>query len=56
MSLPVKGDPRAVQGFIVDALNGMRMLTLDAVSFRREAPSATEVEARLQFSLVARAE
>lgn len=54
--LPVKGEPRAVQDFIVDALNGMRMLTLDSVSFRRERAAATQIESRIQFSVVGRLE
>ncbi len=56
MILPVKGNPRDVQAFIVDALNGTRLLTLDAVSFRRERPGAVEIESRVQFSLVGRLE
>ncbi|MES2742568.1 MAG: hypothetical protein V4754_16715 [Pseudomonadota bacterium] len=52
ITLPVKADYAAVQSFIVNALQGLPTLTLDAVTFQREQIEAGEVEARIQFILL----
>ncbi len=52
--LPIKADHAHVQAFILAALQGLPTLTLDSVTFKRNAADAAEVEARVQFVLLVR--
>jgi hypothetical protein len=52
ITLPIKADYARVQGFIVGALHGLPTLTLDSVTFKREQIESSDVEARVQFSLL----
>lgn len=54
ITLPIKADHARVQSFMLAALQGLPTLTLDSVSFKRNAPDAAEVEARVQFILLVR--
>lgn len=52
MSLPLKGDFSRIQAFLVDALNENRSLAIDSISLRRETVERSDVEARVQFSIL----
>ena len=52
MSLPVKGEARAVLRFLHKALRTQKALALESVQFKREHAGASEVEARLQLALL----
>jgi hypothetical protein len=52
ITLPIKAEHARVQSFILAALQGLPTLTLDSVTFKRNAPDAAEVEARVQFVLL----
>lgn len=54
ITLPIKADHARVQSFMLAALHGLPTLTLDSVTFKRNAPDAAEVEARVQFILLVR--
>ncbi len=54
ITLPIKADHARVQAFILAALHRLPTLTLDSVTFKRNAPDAAEVEARVQFVLLVR--
>lgn len=54
MSLPVKGEPRAIEQFIQVALRANKALALQSVQFQRERADANEVEARIQWVAMAR--
>lgn len=49
--LPVKGSYLQVRKFIAKVMNTMPMVALDGVSFKREAISGTDVEAKIQFTI-----
>lgn len=54
MSLPVQGAAPAVQRFMLAALRQQPNLALDSVQFKRARIGATEIEARIQWVLLAR--
>ncbi|GAB2859611.1 hypothetical protein GCM10027277_30170 [Pseudoduganella ginsengisoli] len=54
MSLPVKGNPQAVQRLIQRALQARRALALTSVQYRRERPESLEMEARIEWVVHAR--
>lgn len=54
ISLPVKGDAGAIQDFLLAALTEHRTLALESVAFKREGIGSGEVEARIQFVLLAK--
>lgn len=54
MSMPVKGDAKAVRRFMAAALKKQPMLALESVQFHRDQADAKEVEARIQWSVLAR--
>jgi hypothetical protein len=49
--LPVKGTYIQVRKFIAKVMNAMPMVALDGVSFKREAISGVDVEAKIQFTI-----
>jgi hypothetical protein len=49
--LPVKGSYIHVRKFIAKVLNALPMVSLDGVSFKREAIGGTELEAKIQFTI-----
>lgn len=51
ITLPVKGEYRAVRRFVARALNDVPGLALDGLALRRESVAATTVEARVQLTL-----
>jgi hypothetical protein len=54
MTLPVKGAPAAVYGFMQEALRAQPALALESVRFRRERGESSELELNLQWLLLAR--
>jgi hypothetical protein len=54
MSLPVKGDAAAINRFIQAALRTHQALILESVRFKREQIGAHEIEARVQWAVLAR--
>lgn len=54
MTLPVRGPAPAIQRFMKAALQRHRNLALDGVQFKRERVGATEIEARIDWVLLAR--
>lgn len=51
---PVNGDPESIHRFLQAALHEHRMLALEAVQFKREHIRSTEIEARIQWTLLSR--
>lgn len=51
MALPIRGDARAVQGFIEAALIDHRSLTLEAVQFKREQVESATMAADIHWVL-----
>lgn len=51
---PVKGNPESIHRFLQAALHDHRMLALEAVQFKREHIHSTEIEARIQWTLLSR--
>lgn len=56
ITLPVRGEARAIQSFILGALAEAPALGLEGVSFRRESERSGEIEARVRFVLIAKGE
>ena len=54
MALPVMGEAKTVQRFVVAALKAHPALALDKVSFKREKADTNVIEARLSWVLFAR--
>lgn len=54
MSLPVKGEASAIHSFIQAALYKQKTLALDSVVFKRERSATSEIEARIQWVVLAR--
>jgi len=54
MTLPVKGAPAAVYGFMQEALRAQPALALESVQFRRERSESPEIELNLHWLLLAR--
>jgi hypothetical protein len=54
MTLPVKGAPAAVYGFMQAALRAQPALALESVQFRRERGESSELELNLHWLLLAR--
>jgi hypothetical protein len=54
MTLPVKGAPAAVYGFMQEALRAQPALALESVQFRRERGESPEIELNLHWLLLAR--
>ncbi len=54
ISLPVSGDARAVHRFIETALRTHPALGLESVQFQRQRIDSTELEARIQWVVLAR--
>ncbi len=52
IGLPVAGDWRSVQAYVMQALNQMRFLTLDSLLLQREGADSPIVEGKLQFSVL----
>jgi len=52
MALPVKGKSTAVQHFMVTVLASQRTLALESVQFKRQGIDSSEVEARIQWTLM----
>ena len=52
MALPVKGKSTAVQHFMVGVLASQRTLALESVQFKRQGIDSSEVEARIQWTLI----
>lgn len=53
MTLPVKGQARAIQRFMQTVLLSQKNLALENVQFRRERIDSPEIEARIQWVLFA---
>jgi hypothetical protein len=51
VTLPVKGDYRAIWEFALQVLRAMPFASLDDIGFTRDAIGETSVEARLRFTL-----
>ncbi|MGE0331382.1 MAG: hypothetical protein AB7P37_11875 [Ramlibacter sp.] len=56
MSLPVKGQARVVQRFVNEAMRAHPSLAFDALALKRDRIDADAVEARVQWSLLLRAD
>ena len=54
ITLPVKGEAAMLNGFMLDALAELPSLGLEGVAFKRESPTAGDIEARFRFFLLAR--
>lgn len=54
MTLPVKGDSAAVRRFIAAGLQQNKSLALESIQIGRERIESREVQARIQWSLLAR--
>lgn len=54
MNLPVKGEASAIHDFIQAALQNQKTLALEGVVFKRERSATSEVEARIQWVVLAR--
>lgn len=54
ISLPVTGNARAIQDFLLAALNAQRTLALESISFKRGQIQSAEIEARIQLALLTR--
>ncbi len=52
LSLPLKGDFARMQAFIVDVLNENRSVVIDSLNVKRESVERSDVEARVQFSVL----
>lgn len=50
--LPVKAEARGLQNFMQAALTELPTLTLDSVTFKREKPDSSQIEARIQYQLL----
>jgi len=53
ISLPVKGQAAAIQGFIEQGLLNHRSLAFESVQFKRDKIESANVEARIQWTLFA---
>ena len=56
ISLPVKGQAAAIQGFVEQGLLRNRSLAFESVQFKRDKIESANVEARIQWTLVVSAE
>jgi hypothetical protein len=54
MTLPVQGDAGAIRRFMLAALQAHKTLALESVQFKRDRAATAEVEARIQWVLLAR--
>jgi len=54
MTLPVKGDARAIHRFMLAALRAHRTLALESAQFKRERIESSDVEARIQWIVMTR--
>ena len=54
MILPVKGSAKAIHGFMLAALGANKTLALESVQFKREQIASDQIEARIQWTLLAR--
>jgi len=54
MSLPMKGDAAAINRFIQIALRTHKALILESIRFKRELIGAKDIEARVQWVVLAR--
>jgi Tfp pilus assembly protein PilO len=54
IGLPVKGEAARIQAFVIEALNDMRPLSLEGLSFKREKGQSASADAQIQFVLVTR--
>ena len=54
MTLPVRGPAPAVERFILEALAQHKTMALEAVQFKRESRSSTELEAKVQWVVLTR--
>lgn len=54
MTFPIKGEPSAIQSFMIAALKKHQSLALESVTFHRERTSSSELDARISFLLLAR--
>jgi hypothetical protein len=52
MTLPVQGDAKAVEKFILSALAQHKTLSLDSVQFKRERIESKDVEAKIEWTLL----
>ncbi len=52
MTLPVLGDAKAVEKFILSALAQHKTLSLDSVQFKRERIESKDVEAKIEWTLL----
>ena len=51
VTLPVKGSYLQIRQFVDQALIDVPVATLDDINFKREAIGATQLEARIKFTL-----
>lgn len=56
MTLPLRGDPARVQGFVQSALLAWPSLAVESIQFKREGPGQRQLEARIQWVLFVRAD
>lgn len=54
INLPVRGEASRIQGFVIAALNDIRPLALEGLSFKREKGQSANADAQIQFVLLAR--
>lgn len=54
MILPVRGSAKAVHGFMLAALGANKTLALESVQFKRDQIASDQIEARIQWTLLAR--
>jgi hypothetical protein len=54
MSMPVKGSGQAIEGYIRTALRKQPNLALDSLQFKRPSIGASDIEARIQWTLLVR--
>lgn len=52
LTLPLKGDFSKIKNFLIEVLNENRSITIDSISLKRESIDRSEVEAKIQFSIL----
>jgi hypothetical protein len=52
ISLPVSGDAKAIQSFLLASLREERTLALESITFKRERSESREIDAQIRFALL----